>query len=313
MKTGAQGDELVPAASRADLFSKYENSGDKIDKPGKTHPEIWLMKASEPLSRRCSGGIISWSSSTARRDWESYRLVRLEIPTEIPRPSRQAKDLWRKKQEAAGDTQTAPKDVVDDIPSHLLLARGGPANHRRRHLQKSTPRETAFCVDTLQRKVVGRNSHWTLLRYSHYTLRYEEGIGGNHSADERRSQQLEALAPADLRRLSFCDCEPSAAPWTARAFVTWPGSRAAHLTHSSLEFAFATACGRILREPQGCWHFHFRLIAGADDSLSAAKRPNCEPFGCSPQDGEHRRSLAACHGQTLGVWSGSVQHKPVGV
>ncbi len=36
----AQGDELVPAASRADLFSKYKNSGDKIDKPGKTHPEI---------------------------------------------------------------------------------------------------------------------------------------------------------------------------------------------------------------------------------------------------------------------------------
>jgi hypothetical protein len=30
----AQGDELVPAASRADLFSKYKNSGDKIDKPG---------------------------------------------------------------------------------------------------------------------------------------------------------------------------------------------------------------------------------------------------------------------------------------
>jgi hypothetical protein len=37
----AQGDELVPAASRADLFSKYKNSGDKIDKPGKTHPEIY--------------------------------------------------------------------------------------------------------------------------------------------------------------------------------------------------------------------------------------------------------------------------------
>src|ERR1700719_4881152 len=36
----AQGDELVPAASCADLFSKYKNSGDKIDKPGKTHQEI---------------------------------------------------------------------------------------------------------------------------------------------------------------------------------------------------------------------------------------------------------------------------------
>src|SRR5271166_1452444 len=36
----AQGDELVPAASRADLFSKYKNAGDKIDEPGKTHPEI---------------------------------------------------------------------------------------------------------------------------------------------------------------------------------------------------------------------------------------------------------------------------------
>ena len=31
---------LVPAASCADLFSKYQNSGDKIDKPGKTHQEI---------------------------------------------------------------------------------------------------------------------------------------------------------------------------------------------------------------------------------------------------------------------------------
>jgi hypothetical protein len=30
----AQGDELIPAASRADLFSKYKNSGDKIEKPG---------------------------------------------------------------------------------------------------------------------------------------------------------------------------------------------------------------------------------------------------------------------------------------
>src|SRR2546425_5828236 len=35
-----QGDELVPAASRADLLSNDENSGDKIDKPGRTHPEI---------------------------------------------------------------------------------------------------------------------------------------------------------------------------------------------------------------------------------------------------------------------------------
>jgi len=35
-----QGDEFVPAASRADLFSKHKNSGDKMDKPGKTHPEI---------------------------------------------------------------------------------------------------------------------------------------------------------------------------------------------------------------------------------------------------------------------------------
>ena len=36
----AKGDELVPAAGRADLFSKYKNSDGKIDKPGKTHPEI---------------------------------------------------------------------------------------------------------------------------------------------------------------------------------------------------------------------------------------------------------------------------------
>jgi hypothetical protein len=36
----AQSDELFPAARRTDLFSKYPNSGDKIDKPGKTHPEI---------------------------------------------------------------------------------------------------------------------------------------------------------------------------------------------------------------------------------------------------------------------------------
>jgi hypothetical protein len=36
----AQRDEFVPAPSRTDLFSKDKNSGDKIDKPGKTHPEI---------------------------------------------------------------------------------------------------------------------------------------------------------------------------------------------------------------------------------------------------------------------------------
>ena len=36
----AQGDELVPSAGRADLFAKYEHSGDKIDQPGKGHPDI---------------------------------------------------------------------------------------------------------------------------------------------------------------------------------------------------------------------------------------------------------------------------------
>jgi len=36
----AQGDELFPAASRADLISKYEDSDGKIDKPGKAHPEV---------------------------------------------------------------------------------------------------------------------------------------------------------------------------------------------------------------------------------------------------------------------------------
>ena len=41
MKTQPKADELVPAASRADLFSKYKNSGDKIDQPGQTHPEIY--------------------------------------------------------------------------------------------------------------------------------------------------------------------------------------------------------------------------------------------------------------------------------
>ena len=36
----SQSDELVPGASRADLFAKYEDSGDKIEKPGKSHPDI---------------------------------------------------------------------------------------------------------------------------------------------------------------------------------------------------------------------------------------------------------------------------------
>src|SRR5450432_1555468 len=36
----AQGDELVPARSRGNLFSKYKNSGEKIDNPGKRHPVI---------------------------------------------------------------------------------------------------------------------------------------------------------------------------------------------------------------------------------------------------------------------------------
>jgi hypothetical protein len=40
MTTGVQGGELVPTASRADFFSKYKNSGNKIDKPGKRHPGI---------------------------------------------------------------------------------------------------------------------------------------------------------------------------------------------------------------------------------------------------------------------------------
>src|ERR1051325_669599 len=39
-KDRGQRDELVPAAGRADLFAKYEKSGHKIDKTGKTHPEI---------------------------------------------------------------------------------------------------------------------------------------------------------------------------------------------------------------------------------------------------------------------------------
>src|SRR5579862_2341841 len=36
----AQKNELVPAASGGDLFSKYKKSCDKIDESGKTHPEI---------------------------------------------------------------------------------------------------------------------------------------------------------------------------------------------------------------------------------------------------------------------------------
>ena len=40
MKTAPSADELVPIASRADLFPQYENSGNKIDKPGKSHPEV---------------------------------------------------------------------------------------------------------------------------------------------------------------------------------------------------------------------------------------------------------------------------------
>jgi hypothetical protein len=36
-----QDSQLVPAVSHSDLFPKYKNSGDKIDKPGKTHPESY--------------------------------------------------------------------------------------------------------------------------------------------------------------------------------------------------------------------------------------------------------------------------------
>ena len=36
----AQDDELVPAASSTDLFTKQKDSDDKIEKPGKAHPEI---------------------------------------------------------------------------------------------------------------------------------------------------------------------------------------------------------------------------------------------------------------------------------
>src|SRR5258708_18882575 len=36
----AEGNQLVPAAGRAYLFSQYKNSGNKIEKPGKRHPEI---------------------------------------------------------------------------------------------------------------------------------------------------------------------------------------------------------------------------------------------------------------------------------
>jgi hypothetical protein len=36
----AQGDQLVPAASRADIFSTYKNSGDKVEQTDRTDPEI---------------------------------------------------------------------------------------------------------------------------------------------------------------------------------------------------------------------------------------------------------------------------------
>ena len=36
----AQEDEVVSAARRAEIFAKHEVSGGKIDKPGKSHPEI---------------------------------------------------------------------------------------------------------------------------------------------------------------------------------------------------------------------------------------------------------------------------------
>jgi hypothetical protein len=36
----AQDDEFVPATSRADLFTNQKDSDDKIEKPGKAHPEI---------------------------------------------------------------------------------------------------------------------------------------------------------------------------------------------------------------------------------------------------------------------------------
>jgi hypothetical protein len=49
----AQGDEPVPAASRADLFSKNKNTGDQIDKPGKTHPEIDGRKHREIILSTC--------------------------------------------------------------------------------------------------------------------------------------------------------------------------------------------------------------------------------------------------------------------
>ena len=41
MKIQPEADELVPAASPADLFSKYKNSADQIDQPGQAHPEIY--------------------------------------------------------------------------------------------------------------------------------------------------------------------------------------------------------------------------------------------------------------------------------
>jgi hypothetical protein len=36
-----EGDQLVPATSRADLFSIDKNSGNQINKSGGTHPEIY--------------------------------------------------------------------------------------------------------------------------------------------------------------------------------------------------------------------------------------------------------------------------------
>jgi hypothetical protein len=36
----AQDDELVPAASSAHLFAQQKDSDDKIEKPGRAHPEI---------------------------------------------------------------------------------------------------------------------------------------------------------------------------------------------------------------------------------------------------------------------------------
>ena len=49
MKTQAKSDELVPAAGRDELFAKDEDSDDKIDKPGKRHPEICRGKHPTPF------------------------------------------------------------------------------------------------------------------------------------------------------------------------------------------------------------------------------------------------------------------------